>query len=158
MKHVDIVYLRDSRELYGKEGIVPTTHLSAGMDLRACMEEEYIDIPAGERHPFGCGIALNISRANTETIRLAGFIYSRSGLGAKEGLCVAQGVGVIDSDYRGELIAYLLNTSSRTLRVERGDRIAQLLFQNYFPFELHEVHTLPTSERGTEGFGHSGVK
>ena len=158
MKHVDIVYLRNSREFYGKAGIMPTTHLSAGMDLRACMEEKYIDIPAGNRHAFGCGIALNISRANTEAIRLAGFIYSRSGLGAKTGLCVAQGVGVVDSDYRGELITYLLNTSSETLRVEQGDRIAQLIFQNYFPFELHEVQTLPDSERGLGGFGHSGVK
>jgi len=158
MNTVDIQYLGKSRELYGEGGLAPSTFLSAGMDLRACIEEGYIDIPSGERYGFGCGIALDIGRANTESMCIAGFVYSRSGLGAIKGLCVAQGVGVIDPDYRGEIVVYLLNTSPKTLRVERGDRVAQLIFQNYYPLALHEVDKLSNSERGTGGFGHSGVK
>ena len=172
MQEVDIQYLRNSKALYGEGGLMPATNLSAGMDLRACMEEKYIDIPAGERYGFGSGIALAISavrrmsgidgnaheNGTSTNVCIAGFVYSRSGLGAVKGLCVAQGVGVIDSDYRGEIVVYLLNTSGKTLRVEQGDRIAQLIFQNYFPVSLNEVDILPDTERGTGGFGHSGVK
>lgn len=110
-----------------------------------------IEIPAGGRHPVPTGIALEICQENT-----AAFLYSRSGLGAKTGLAVAQGVGVIDPDYRGEIIAYMLNTSQNSVTVEQGDRIAQLVFQPYFPISLEEAEELSPTERGCGGYGHTG--
>lgn len=73
---------------------------------------------------------------------LPGFVYSRSGLGAMQGLTVAQGVGVIDPDYRGEITVVLLNTSNEERRLRRGDRIAQLVFQPALQVELEECETL----------------
>jgi dUTP pyrophosphatase len=87
---------------------------------------------------------------------VAGFVYSRSGLGAVKGLTVAQGVGVIDPDYRGEIRIYLLNTSSETLTVKRGERVAQLVFQTFVRLNPEEVDTLSESVRGAGGFGHTG--
>ena len=89
---------------------------------------------------------------------VAGFVYSRSGLGAVKGLTVAQGVGVIDPDYRGELVTWLLNTSSAPITVKRGDRVAQLIFQPFARLEPAEARELSATERGTGGFGHTGEK
>lgn len=86
------------------------------------------------------------------------FVYSRSGLGAVKGLTVAQGVGVIDPDYRGELVTWLLNTSSAPITVKRGDRVAQLIFQPFARLEPAEARELSATERGTGGFGHTGEK
>lgn len=87
---------------------------------------------------------------------IAGFVYSRSGLGAMQGLTVAQGVGVIDPDYRGEITVVLLNTSNEERRLRRGDRIAQLVFQPALQVELEECETLGATGRGSGGFGHTG--
>ena len=87
---------------------------------------------------------------------VAGFVYSRSGLGAKEGLVVAQGVGVIDPDYRGEIIVWLLNTSQTPISINQGDRIAQLVFLNYYQPAFNIVTQLGTTQRGAGGFGHTG--
>ena len=87
---------------------------------------------------------------------IAGFVYSRSGLGAVQGLTVAQGVGVIDPDYRGEIAVVLLNTSGEPRRLRRGDRIAQLVFQPAFQVELEESDSLGQTGRGSGGFGHTG--
>ena len=148
-----IQYLRDSKTVYGEKGACTATSRSCGMDLRAAFPEKSIEIPAGGRHPVPTGIALEICQENT-----AAFLYSRSGLGAKTGLAVAQGVGVIDPDYRGEIIAYMLNTSQNSVTVEQGDRIAQLVFQPYFPISLEEAEELSPTERGCGGYGHTGKK
>ena len=87
---------------------------------------------------------------------MAGFVYSRSGLGAKHGLTVAQGVGVIDPDYRGEIIVWLLNTSSKTIVLRQGDRMAQLVFLNYYQPVFGIADELGTTMRGAGGFGHTG--
>jgi dUTP pyrophosphatase len=124
---------------------------SAGMDLRACISEEEITLAPGQRHPFPTGVAMDI-----RTPGVAGFIYSRSGLGAREGVTVSQGVGVIDPDYRGELIVSLLNTAPEPRTIRRGQRIAQLVFAPVVRADITVVEELSETERGTGGFGHTG--
>ena len=171
---VRIQYLRDSQAVYtanGAEGLRYATSGSVGLDLRACLEEDEAAIPAGGRLAIPSGIAVE-----PLTPGIAGFVYSRSGLGAMQGLTVAQGVGVIDPDYRGEITVVLLNTSNEERRLRRGDRIAQLVFQpalqvvpvrtsgryDFFgrrfalQVELEECETLGATGRGSGGFGHTG--
>ena len=127
-----------------------TTH-SAGLDLRARVAPEGVDIPPGGRHGVPTGISIEVC-----TPGVAGFIFSRSGLGAVRGLTVGQGVGVIDPDYRGEIIVFLLNTSGEPRRVERGDRIAQLVFLPVFTADILAAEELTETARGAGGFGHTG--
>lgn len=124
---------------------------SAGFDLRACIDQEEIEIPAGQRHAFGTGIAMEICEPGW-----AGFVYSRSGLGTKKGLTVSQGVGVIDPDYRGEIIVSILNTSDQLRRIQRGERIAQLVFMPVSQGKLTLVDELSDTSRGSGGFGSTG--
>lgn len=148
-----IKYLRQSRALYGEKGAAPATANSCGVDLRAALETDSVTILPGARYPVPTGIALEICVPHA-----AAFLYSRSGLGAVKGLTVAQGVGVIDPDYRGEIIAYMLNTSDVPVTVEQGDRIAQIVFQPYLPPVLEESAELSQTERGAGGYGHTGKK
>ena len=150
MTGVSILYLRDSASLYG-EGLHYSTEGSAGMDLRACMDDEEIVIPAGGRAPVPSGICIE-----PDVPDVASFVYSRSGLGAVKGLVVAQGVGVIDADYRGEIVIWLLNTSDAPLSVRRGDRVAQLVFQPVCRMEVRRAESLSETTRGSGGFGHTG--
>ncbi|MBU1002931.1 MAG: dUTP diphosphatase [Proteobacteria bacterium] len=124
---------------------------SAGFDLRACIDQDEIEIPAGQRHAFGTGIAIEICQQGW-----AAFVYSRSGLGTKKGLTVSQGVGVIDPDYRGEIIVSLLNTSDQLRRIQRGERIAQLVFMPFRQGKLTLVDALSDTSRGSGGFGSTG--
>jgi len=148
-------YMGNAQELYenGEAGDAPqyATPCSAGLDLRACMESDEAVIPAGGRLAIPAGIAVEPMVQG-----VAGFVYSRSGLGTKKGLTVSQGVGVIDPDYRGEIIVSLLNTSGGEQRLRRGERIAQLVFQPFFQAELQQVAELGDTQRGTGGFGHTG--
>jgi dUTP pyrophosphatase len=128
-----------------------STEDSAGFDLRACMDEETIVLAPGERYPFPSGLAVEVCEPG-----VAGFVYSRSGLGTKKGLTVSQGVGVIDPDYRGEIIVSLLNTSKETRTIERGERIAQLVFMPVLRANLTPVDELSDTQRGGGGFGHTG--
>lgn len=137
--------------LCSPESLVYATSGSAGIDLRACMAEKEICIPSGERYRFPTGIALECTMPG-----VAGFVYSRSGLGTKEGLVVSQGVGVIDPDYRGEILVSLLNTSSVPRTVNQGQRIAQLVFQPIVRAKIVPVAELTTTDRGAGGFGHTG--
>ena len=150
MAGVNILYLRDAASLYG-DGISYATEGSAGMDLRACTDEEEIVIPAGGRAPVPSGICIE-----PKVPGVAGFVYSRSGLGAVKGLVVAQGVGVIDADYRGEIVIWLLNTSDAALSVRRGERVAQLVFQPVCRLEAQTADSLSETTRGSGGFGHTG--
>jgi dUTP pyrophosphatase len=147
-----IRYLRPSaRVLYEAEGgPAYATPRSAGLDLRACFDDEEIVIPAGGRAKTPSGIAVEPPPG------VAGFVYSRSGLGAVHGLAVAQGVGVIDPDYRGEIFVFLLNTSGEERRLRRGERMAQLVFQPIVHAEPEVTETLGETERGAGGFGHTG--
>lgn len=134
-----------------KGGFDYATVNSAGIDLRACMKENVVVIGPGERAKIPAGVAIEPGRRD-----VAGFVFSRSGLGAVQGLTVAQGVGVIDPDYRGEIIVFLLNTSQEMHTVKRGDRIAQLLFLPFFRAAVQPVDALGQTERGSGGFGHTG--
>lgn len=126
---------------------------SIGLDLRACIDEPFLEIAPGNRAAIPAGVAVEVLEPG-----IAGFLYSRSGLGTKEGLTVSQGVGVIDPDYRGEIKVSLLNTSDQTRRIERGQRIAQLVFQRCVQAEIIHSETLGETDRGAGGFGHTGKK
>lgn len=153
---VDIVFVRPhARSLYLREGddmLQPATPSAAGFDLCACLDTlGETSIAAGHRLKVPTGIAVQPRCSG-----LAAFVYARSGLGAAKGLTVAQGVGVIDPDYTGEIFVFLLNTSGEELRIRHGDRIAQLLFQPFVRPCWHEVAALASTERGSGGFGHTG--
>lgn len=144
-----------ARELYaGADGGLPApaTPLSAGLDLRACLADEQVRIAPGARLAVPAGICIQPAGPG-----YAGFVYSRSGLGARDGLTVAQGVGVIDPDYTGEILVVLLNTSGEERVLRRGERMAQLVFQPYVRPDWEEVPELRPTERGAGGFGHTGL-
>ncbi|WP_419780004.1 dUTP diphosphatase [Maridesulfovibrio sp.] len=147
---VKVKFLSDTAKDGGLDYATPN---SAGVDLRACIEEDFVEIEAGGRYAFPAGIAIEITSPG-----IAGFIYSRSGLGTKDGLTVSQGVGVIDPDYRGEIKVSLLNTSGEKRRIERGQRIAQLVFMPYCHARLTPSEELSDTTRGAGGFGHTGKK
>ncbi|EPR42404.1 deoxyuridine 5'-triphosphate nucleotidohydrolase Dut [Desulfovibrio sp. X2] len=137
--------------VWEEHGCEYSTEHSAGLDLRACLDEDSITVPAGGRAFVGAGVAIEISEPGW-----AGFVFSRSGLGAKDGLTVAQGVGVIDPDYRGEIKVCLLNTSGEPRVVTRGQRIAQLVFMPFRRAGVVACDDLSSTARGTGGFGHTG--
>ena len=152
---VDVAFVRPAaKQLYAQDGddfFAPATSSSAGFDLRACLDEAEAVIAPGQRLKIGTGIAVQPHAAD-----VAGFVYSRSGLGARDGLTVAQGVGVIDPDYTGEILVVLLNTSGQERRVAKGERIAQLVFQPFMRPNWREVAELAPTGRGSGGFGHTG--
>lgn len=148
---VRLAFVREgARSLYAGQ-LEPATAFSAGIDLRACLDEDGVRIPAGGRFCVPAGISVQPCEAG-----FAGFLYSRSGLGAREGLTVAQGVGVIDPDYTGEILVMLLNTSGEERILKRGERMAQLVFQPFVRPVWQEVESLSATERGAGGFGHTG--
>lgn len=150
---VNICYANaTARALYAEQGgLFYATAQSAGLDLRACIAAESVSIAAGERLCVPTGLCVAPCMEG-----VAGFVYSRSGLGAVQGLTVAQGVGLIDPDYRGEIQVFLLNTSGSVKHLRRGERMAQLVFQPYCRATLREVDALDSTARGAGGFGHSG--
>lgn len=151
---VRFVYERDAKTLYAPDGLTYATEHSVGMDLRACFPagQEEVRIPPGGRIPVPSGICIEPLDPG-----FAGFVYSRSGLGAVQGLTVAQGAGVIDPDYRGEIIIFLLNTSGEERIIRRGERVAQLVFQQTPRAALEEADSLGDTARGAGGFGHTGT-
>ena len=124
---------------------------AAGWDLYAATDKP-IEIYPHETVKVGTGLAVELP---TMTF---GAIYARSGLATKQGLRPANCVGVVDSDYRGEIIVALHNDTNEFQMVPAGSRIAQFIVQNYVPVEWHEVDELSDTERGSDGFGSSGVK
>jgi len=126
------------------------TNGSAAVDLRAMIEESYTIAP-GERHSFPTGLAIS-----PETKGVVAIIAARSGLGIKHGINLSNGIGVIDSDYRGEISVGLFNSSDKEYTVEPGDRIAQLMFVPVFCAKFVECEELDSTERGAGGFGSTG--
>jgi dUTP pyrophosphatase len=108
-------------------------------------------IPQGGRVMVPTGIAIEIGRPD-----VAGFVFGRSGLGLRHGIVPANAVGVIDADYRGEIIVALTNHSTKTYWVQPGERIAQLVLLPVFTPPVEECDTLTETDRGTGGFGSSG--
>ena len=123
---------------------------AAGHDLFAILEQSHISIPAHETVKIGTGLKMAIPKG------YAGLIYARSGLATKEGLAPANKVGVIDSDYRGEIIVALHNHTNETKYIKNGDRIAQLVIAPFKDCLFHEVNNLDKTKRGNGGFGSSG--
>lgn len=124
---------------------------AAGLDLHAHLANGKTTILPGETKKIGTGICVEIPTG------YFGAIFARSGLATKHGLRPANCVGVIDSDYRGELIVAIHNDSDRAELITYGDRIAQLVIIPYLPVELYETTTLTDTARGTGGFGSTGV-
>lgn len=122
---------------------------AAGADLYACLEEA-VTIRPGQTVFIPTGIALEVPKG------CAGLVYARSSMGAKRGLAPANKVGVIDSDYRGEIRVVLLNHSQSPQTVEPGERIAQFLITPVLTPAYEEVDQLSDTGRGTGGFGSTG--
>ena len=125
---------------------------SAAVDIRAALEGGEVIIQPGERAMIPTGIAISTGRDDVVAI-MAG----RSGLGAKHGITLANSIGVIDSDYRGEICATLINNGKEPFKVSDGDRIAQLMFMPVYQAAFLPVDELDETERGTGGFGSTGV-
>ncbi len=126
------------------------TAFSACGDLCACIDEE-VNVGVGEIVRIPTGIAVEPMRED-----VVGLVFGRSGLGIKQGITLANSVGVIDSDYRGEIIVALINRGSQAYTVQPGERIAQLMFAPIYTANFIECGELDDTARGEGGFGHSG--
>ena len=125
---------------------------SAGMDLYACIDSE-ITVAPHECVKFPTGIAVALPSAD-----YGAFIFARSGLSVNHGLAPANCVGVVDSDYRGEIMVGLVNQFDVPYTVEPKERIAQMLIMPVALLDIEECDTLDETVRGEGGFGHSGKK
>ena len=123
---------------------------SAAMDLRACLDGP-VTLQAGARAVIPTGLAMALPSADYVAL-----VFARSGLGIKQGVCLSNGVGVIDSDYRGEIAVGLVNLSDVSYTVQPGDRIAQLMVTPVVQPRVHLVPELDETERGAGGFGSTG--
>jgi len=149
MKKIDVKIL-DAR--VGKEFPLPTyaTSGSAGLDLRACIDE-VLDIAPGTTTLVPTGLAIHIADPD-----LAAVILPRSGLGHKHGIVLGNLVGLIDSDYQGQLMVSVWNRGQESFSLQPGDRMAQLVFVPVVQAEFNLVDDFDASQRGEGGFGHSG--
>ena len=149
MKKIDVKIL-DAR--VGKEFPLPTyaTSGSAGLDLRACIDE-VLDIAPGTTTLVPTGLAIHIADPD-----LAAVILPRSGLGHKHGIVLGNLVGLIDSDYQGQLMVSVWNRGQESFSLQPGDRMAQLVFVPVVQAEFNLVEDFDASLRGEGGFGHSG--
>ena len=127
------------------------SEFSAGADLYAATDVS-INIPAGETLFIGTGIAVEIPEG------YVGLVYARSGLACKSGLAPANKVGVIDSDYRGEIKVALYNHSKEARTIAAGERIAQLVVTPFLKCDYEEAEELSDTSRGEGGFGSTGNK
>ncbi|HLA75126.1 MAG TPA: dUTP diphosphatase [Gammaproteobacteria bacterium] len=123
---------------------------SAGMDLRACLDKPLVINP-GETHLIPTGLAIHIGDPS-----LAAVLLPRSGLGHKHGIVLGNLVGLIDSDYQGQLLVSCWNRGAESFTIQVGDRIAQMLFVPVVRADFEVVEEFDQSSRGTGGFGHSG--
>ncbi len=136
-----------------EKAILPAygSEYSAGADLYALTEEELVFMP-GETKLVHTGLAVEIPEG------YAGLIYARSGLALKRGLAPANKVGVIDADYRGEIMVALHNHSNDEQKISPQERIAQLVITPFLKVAFEEKETLSDTVRGTGGFGSTGTK
>lgn len=134
------------------EAVVPTygSAYSAGADLYACIDSA-VTIAPGETKLIGTGLSAEIPEG------FGGFIYARSGLATKKGLAPANKVGVVDADYRGEIMVALYNQSATAQTVEKGERVAQLVIAPFLKAEFVVADELSDTVRGEGGFGSTGA-
>jgi len=151
MKKIALKIL-DSR--IGNEFPLPeyATEGSAGLDLRACIDDA-ITLNPGQTELIPTGMAIHIKDP-----ALAAVILPRSGLGHKHGIVMGNLVGLIDSDYQGQLFVSAWNRSQKEYTLEKGERLAQLVFVPVIQAEFDVVDSFDESDRGEGGFGHSGQK
>jgi len=149
-RHPLKVRILDAR--IGKDFPLPAyaTEGSAGLDLRACLERE-LTLQAGKAELIPTGLAIYV-----EDPRLAAMILPRSGLGHKHGIVLGNLVGLIDSDYQGQLMVSCWNRSAEPFTVRPGERIAQLVVVPVVQVHLEIVGDFSSTARGGGGFGHSG--
>lgn len=140
-------------KILNDNAMIPTygSELAAGADLYACIDAP-LTIGAGDTYLVPTGLAMEIP------VGCAGLIYARSGLASKKGLAPANKVGVIDSDYRGEIMVALHNHSKEAATIEPKERIAQLIITPYIAAVFHTASALEETARGTNGFGSTGNK
>jgi len=122
---------------------------AAGLDLHVLLDKPYI-MKENERYMFPTGLSVEIPKG------YVGLVFIRSSVGTKMGVRLANGVGVIDSDYRGELMIATHNISGGEVKFESGDRLAQMVIVSAPQFEVEEVEMLSGTERGEGGFGSTG--
>lgn len=132
---------------------IPTygSDFAAGADIYALCDGKII-IPSGKSVFVHTGLSLEIPEG------LAGLIYARSGLSCRRSLAPANKVGVVDSDYRGEIMVCLHNHGEKDEEIENGERIAQIVFTPYFAADFIESNELSDTDRGEKGFGSTGNK
>lgn len=135
------------------KAIIPTygTEFSAGADLYACIDEA-VTLAPGETKLIKTGLAMEVP------VGYAGLIYARSGLASKKGLAPANKVGVVDADYRGEVMVALHNHSLTEASIEPGERIAQMVIAPFLTANFIVADELENTVRGTGGFGSTGTK
>ncbi|MCI9598039.1 MAG: dUTP diphosphatase [Firmicutes bacterium] len=135
-----------------RTGMLPAyeTKGSAGMDLRADLTES-ICLEPGGRALIPTGLSIELPQGYEAQIR------ARSGLAIKQGIGLVNGVGTIDSDYRGEIKVALINWGQDSVTIQNGDRIAQMVIAKYERIAWKQVDELGDTKRGTGGFGHTGV-
>ncbi len=146
MPTVNIKKLREN-------AVIPTygSKFAAGADLYACLDED-LTIEPSKTELVPTGIAAEIP------VGYAGLIYARSGIASKRGLAPANKVGVVDADYRGEIMVALHNHSAEPQTIARDERIAQLVIAPFLSVDFNEVEELEDTVRGTGGFGSTGTK
>jgi dUTP pyrophosphatase len=128
-----------------------TTDGSAGLDMRACIDES-LSVAPGETVLVPTGIAIHVADPS-----LAAVLLPRSGLGHKHGLVLGNLVGLIDSDYQGQVFISCWNRSSKSYEVQPAERIAQMVFVPVEQVEFRVVDEFATTDRGAGGFGHTGT-
>ena len=151
MKKIDVKIL-DPR--VGKQFPLPTyaTSGSAGLDLRACLDDA-VELAPGATTLVPTGLAIHIADPS-----LAAVMLPRSGLGHKHGIVLGNLVGLIDSDYQGQLMVSIWNRGQTTFTIEPGERIAQFILTPYLTAQFFETETLTDTARGEGGFGSTGAK
>lgn len=134
-----------------ENAVIPTygTPYSAGADLYACVVES-VTIEPGQTYLVKTGVAMEVPEG------YAGLIYARSGLASKKGLAPANKVGVVDADYRGEVMVPLYNHSNKAAVIENGERIAQLVITPFLTADFVVSDELSDTVRGEGGFGSTG--
>lgn len=145
--------MTETIKIISKSGRMPAyeTEGSAGADLRAYLDEPVTLMP-GERKLIPTGLYVELPQGIEAQVR------ARSGLSIKHGIGLVNGVGTVDSDYRGEWNVPLINFSDEPYTINDGDRIAQVVFSRYERASFESVEKINETERGDGGFGHTGLK
>lgn len=140
-------------KIISKSGRIPSyeTDGSAGADLRACLNEPVTLMP-GERRLIPTGLFIELPDGIEAQVR------ARSGLAIKHGIGLVNGVGTVDSDYRGEWNVPVINFGNEPYTINDGDRIAQVVFSSYLRADFELTSRIDSTERGAGGFGHTGIK